>query len=296
VAQLAGYVSEHSAYHHGEASLQGAIVGMAQNYCGSNNINVLVPAGQFGTRLLGGKDAASPRYIFTHLNPVTRLLFHEEDDAVLNFLEDDGLSIEPDYYMPIIPLLLVNGTDGIGTGWSTQVPSYNPRDVLANVRRMLDKQEMEEMSPWFRGFTGEVERIDRQKFAIKGKMEKLDETTLHITELPIGQWTNTYTDFLVGLSENTKPGEVTIQSFLNHSTECTVDITVKLTTEMMEKAEKASGGLAKKFKMESFMTTTNQHLFNADGKITKYDLPTDIVFVISSGCVWNSIQNVKLVC
>jgi DNA topoisomerase-2 len=114
VAQLAGYVSEHSAYHHGEASLHGTIVNMAQNYCGSNNLNLLVPSGQFGTRLLGGKDAASPRYIFTKLDPLARLVFHKDDEALINYLDDDGLSIEPDHYVPIIPMVLVNGCDGIG--------------------------------------------------------------------------------------------------------------------------------------------------------------------------------------
>jgi DNA topoisomerase II len=107
VSQLAGYVSEHSAYHHGEQSLNGTIVKMAQNYVGSNNINILFPSGQFGTRLEGGKDAASARYIFTTLCQITRSLFHTADDAVLEYLDEDGLSIEPKYYIPVIPMVLV---------------------------------------------------------------------------------------------------------------------------------------------------------------------------------------------
>jgi len=95
---------------------------MAQNFVGSNNINLLLPIGQFGTRNQGGKEAASARYIFTSLSPVTRYLFHEADDAVLNYLEEEGQSIEPNYYLPIIPLTLVNGAEGIGTGWSTFIP------------------------------------------------------------------------------------------------------------------------------------------------------------------------------
>ena len=103
VAQLSGYVAEHSAYHHGETSLASTIVGMAQTFVGSNNIALLHPAGQFGTRLLGGKDAASPRYIFTKLPALTRLIFHPDDDAPAEYLEDDGQSIEPRHYMPVIP-------------------------------------------------------------------------------------------------------------------------------------------------------------------------------------------------
>lgn len=122
VAQLSGYVSEQSAYHHGEVSLQMTIVNLAQNFVGSNNINLLMPNGQFGSRAAGGKDCASARYIFTQLSEVARHIFNENDDAVLNFMTEEGQSIEPEYYLPIIPLVLVNGADGIGTGWSTYIP------------------------------------------------------------------------------------------------------------------------------------------------------------------------------
>ena len=107
VAQLSGSVSEISCYHHGEMSLNGAIIGMAQNYTGSNNINLLEPKGQFGTRLQGGHDSASERYIFTNLNPLTRFIFKESDDCVLDYLDDDGTSVEPIYYAPNIPMILV---------------------------------------------------------------------------------------------------------------------------------------------------------------------------------------------
>ena len=92
---------------------------LAQDFVGSNNINVLEPNGQFGTRLAGGKDAASPRYIFTNISKLTRCIFHPDDDALLNYLHDDGQSIEPEWYLPILPMILVNGSEGIGTGEST---------------------------------------------------------------------------------------------------------------------------------------------------------------------------------
>lgn len=152
VAQLSGYVAEHSAYHHGETSLCQTIVTMAQNFVGSNNVNVLLPIGQFGTRNMGGKEAASPRYIFTSLNNVTRYLFHEDDDPLLNYLEEEGQSIEPDYYLPIIPLSLVNGAEGIGTGWSTNIPCHNPRDIVRNLQRMMRGETYQQMHPWYKGF------------------------------------------------------------------------------------------------------------------------------------------------
>lgn len=124
---------------------------------GSNNVNLLLPIGQFGTRNQGGKEAASPRYIFTSLNPVTRALFHESDDAVLNYLEEEGQSIEPDYYLPIMPLSLVNGAEGIGTGWSTFIPCFNPRDIVENLKRLMKNEPFEMMYPWYKGFTGSIE-------------------------------------------------------------------------------------------------------------------------------------------
>ena len=106
---------------------------MAQTYVGSNNINLLMPKGQYGSRGSGGKDAASVRYIFTNLNKVTRYLFPEPDDHLYKYLEDDGQSVEPEFYLPIIPMVLVNGTCGIGSGWSTTIPQYNPRDLAKHI-------------------------------------------------------------------------------------------------------------------------------------------------------------------
>ena len=131
VAQLAGYVAEKSAYHHGEAALTSTIVWMAQSFVGSNNVNLLYPGGMFGMRLAGGKDAASARYIFTNLCPIARTLFPPLDDPILTYLNDDGLDIEPEYYLRCIPMVLVNGSSGIGTGWSSSIPNYNPRDLVA---------------------------------------------------------------------------------------------------------------------------------------------------------------------
>jgi DNA topoisomerase-2 len=193
VAQLSGYVAEHSAYHHGEVSLQSTIVTLAQRFVGSNNINLLLPNGQFGTRVAGGKDAASARYIFTQLSPITRHIFNEADDAVLTFLEEEGQSIEPEHYLPILPMVLVNGADGIGTGWSTFIPQHNPRDVVSNLRRMMQGLEPTNIDPYYKGFQGSIERLPSNKgFVITGVFNRVGETELEITELPIGKWTRDY--------------------------------------------------------------------------------------------------------
>merc|ERR1719160_2060963 len=166
VAQLVGYVAEHAAYHHGEVSMQGAIVTMAQDFVGSNNINLLMPSGQFGTRIMGGKDAASARYIYTRLNPITRMIFSPLDDPILDYLDEEGQKIEPYWYAPIIPMVLVNGAEGIGTGWATSIPNYDPRDIIANLRLFIRRKKMKKMTPWYRGFTGTI-----KKSAEKGKWD-----------------------------------------------------------------------------------------------------------------------------
>ena len=143
---------------------------MAQDFVGSNNINLLMPNGQFGTRLQGGKDSASERYIYTKLNPLTRKLFRKEDDNVLRYLDDDGLSVEPIYYVPIIPILLVNGALGIGTGFATTIPCFNPKQLIQIIKKKIQDHELkmdyveEYMHPYYKGFKGTITKIDNHKY------------------------------------------------------------------------------------------------------------------------------------
>ena len=207
VAQLSGYVSEHAEYHHGEASLQGAIVKMAQNYAGSNNINVLYPNGNFGTRRENGDDAASARYIFTSLENITSKIFRPEDDNILNYIVEDGHSIEPEYYAGIIPMCLVNGVNGIGTGWSTTVPMFNPIDIIKNIRRKLAGKDYNEMKPWFKGYPADnITKISNGNYVCEGTFE-IQNNTVIITNIPIGSKSRSivkYTEFLYKLLEKAK--------------------------------------------------------------------------------------------
>ena len=288
VAQFSGYVSEHSAYHHGEASLNGAIVNMAQNYVGSNNINLLLPNGQFGTRLHGGDDSASERYIFTMLNPLTRAIFPEADDPVLHYLNDDGTVVEPEFYVPIIPFALVNGISGIGTGFSSSIPSFSPLDLIdylqAKLKRLMGGHEF---VPYYEGFRGTVQKVDSHKYLTKGLYEKIDNDKIRITELPIGTWTMPYITFLEGLADGTtdKQGKKippSIRDFTSLSTEVNVDISVtfprgKLAELEEKRDEHGVNGVEKMLKMTSSVSSTNMHMFNHECKLRKYAGVEDII-------------------
>lgn len=283
VAQFSGYVSEHSAYHHGEASLNGAIVNMAQNYMGSNNINLLLPNGQFGTRLHGGDDSASERYIFTQLNPLTRYIFPDVDDAVLNYLNDDGTLVEPEYYVPIIPFALVNGISGIGTGFSCNIAPYNPKQIIQSLQNMLKNESIDhsEFVPYYEGFKGTIRKIEEQKFLIKGCYEKTDTDKIRITELPVGTWTMPYTTFLETLVDGVvdnktgKKGTPQLKDFSSVCTEVSVDIEVIFPRGKLEQLENTSdangiNGLEKLLKLHTTLSTTNMHMFDKDCKLHKY--------------------------
>lgn len=280
VAQFSGYVSEHSAYHHGEQSLASTIIGMAQDYVGSNNINLLQPNGQFGTRHQGGKDHASARYIYTRLSPITRFLFPKDDDILLDYLNEDGQSIEPTWYMPIIPTVLVNGSEGIGTGWSSYIPNYNPRDIVANVRRLLDGEMMEPMDPWYKGFRGTIEKTSTKEtgvsYTVSGIIEEVNETTMRITELPIRRWTQDYKEFLESImTGNDKIKDPFIKDYKEHNDDTTVHFEVIMTEENLSMAKQE--GLMKKFKLTTTISTSNMHLFDPKGVIKKYDNPEQIL-------------------
>lgn len=292
VAQFSGYVAEHSAYHHGEASLNGAIVAMAQNFVGSNNIHLLKPNGQFGTRLQGGDDSASERYIFTELNPLTRYLFRQEDDAVLTYLMDDGSPVEPEYYVPIIPFVLVNGISGIGTGFSSSLPAFNPKQIVAYLKQKLSNSANIECTntgsegtsfvPYYEGFKGPIAKTDPNKYVAKGVYEKTAEDKIRITELPIGTWTMPYISFLEGLMDGTtneKTGKKTpplIKDFVSVCTELTVDITVQFNRGELAPLQE-NGGLEKLLKLTSSLSTTNMHLFDADCRLHKYASVEEII-------------------
>ena len=290
VAQLAGNVSEVTAYHHGENSLQDAIIGMAQIFVGTNNINLLSPNGQFGTRIQGGEDASSPRYIYTLLSKLTRLIYKEEDIQILNYLDEDGLMIEPDYYLPIIPMILVNGAIGIGTGYSTNIPQFNPEDIIniylniihdvstsigsiltrddiGKVYDLIQMKELETIEPYYLGFKGTINKNEKGVYVSKGVYKWIDNNTIEITELPIGIWTENYKE---GLEEMMTKGHQILKSFESHYTAKNVRFILKLIDNAKEVIDEEK--IISEFNLTSSknLSLNNLHLFTKNGNIKKY--------------------------
>nr|UQT18117.1 DNA topoisomerase II alpha [Andrias davidianus] len=275
VAQLAGSVAEMSSYHHGENSLMMTIIGLAQSFVGSNNINLLQPIGQFGTRLHGGKDAASPRYIFTMLSPLARLLFPPMDDNVLKFICDDNQRVEPEWYMPIIPMVLVNGAEGIGTGWASRIPNFDVREVVNNIRQMLDGEEPVPMLPSYKNFKGVIQELEQNQYMVCGEVAVIDETTIEISELPVRTWTQSYKEqVLEPMLNGSDKVPPLIVDYREYHTDTTVRFLVTMTEQKLMEAEAA--GLHKVFKLQSPLTCNSMVLFDHVGCLKRYDSVLEI--------------------
>lgn len=273
VSQLAGYVSEVSSYHHGETSLQDTIIGLSQTYVGSNNMNLLEPVGQFGTRLQGGKDSSSPRYIFTHLSKNFKNMFNPDDYSLVNYLNDDGFSIEPSFYVPVLPLILINGACGIGTGFSTDIPCFNPEDLKDRLLKLVDDEDADipELTPWYKGFTGTIDKVEENRWVSRG-VYKIVSNTVTITELPIGTWTEDYKSLLDKLET-----EEQIYSYKNMSSETAVHFEVKIPLENIINW-RDNKELDKKLKMTSYISAKNMHVFNEKNEIVKMSSAEEIVY------------------
>lgn len=274
VVELAGSISGLTAYQHGEASLQSTIVGLAQTFVGSNNINCLEPSGNFGSRLQGGSDTASARYIYTRLSPFARRIFHSADEPLLTYNTDDEHTIEPEMYVPVVPMVLINGADGIGTGWSTSIPNYNPEDIVENLRLLMEGEPMKPMTPWFRDFKGTVTQMAPDRYRFSGIAKQTGDNEVEITELPIRMWTQDFKDKIVEIIKAEK-----VPSFIRDYDDYNTHTQVHFVIRMEEKHMKAAleEGLEEKFKLSKSVATSNLVAFDAEGRISKYATVEDIM-------------------
>ena len=275
VAQFAGDVAKLTEYRHGEQSLCETIVGMAQDFVGSNNIALLSPEGAFGTRLQGGKDAASPRYIYTKLKPIARLLFHPDDDSLLDYIVEDGYQIEPTHFVPVLPMILVNGCEGIGTGYSTTVLPHHPLSILKALREKATNQQdtFSALRPYYSGFTGDIHDCGEGKWTFSGIIKKGQTgNTFEVTELPIGTWTETYKGNLEKMIQ-----EELVRDYKEYHTDTTVKFVVKGTEKLDKQLDGTDDTLLKVFKLTTSKHENNMMLFDSRGALRKYDSVGEIL-------------------
>lgn len=258
VAQLAPRVAERTCYHHGENSLVSAIMGLAQDFVGSNQINLLLPKGQFGSRLQGGKDAASARYVFTRLNPMAKKLFSAQDTPLLRKEVSDGVEVEPSWYAPSLPMVLVNGAQGIGTGFSTAIPTYRVSDIKQAVLNCMEGKALPELTPYFEGFRGNILPVSEGKYETTGVWSR-EKGKVIVTELPLGVWTE---DFKTSLDKKEF-------DFVNLSTEKEVRFEIK--------TDLSDSQLVKDLPLKNSLNATNMYLFDPHGRIKLYTSPQEIV-------------------
>lgn len=264
VSLAAAGIQEVSCYHHG--SLEGTVVNMAQSFPGSNNVPYLEDIGQFGSRI--SPAASASRYIFTKLSESFRKIFLKDDDNILNYLEDDGMSIEPEYYLPIIPTVLLNGSDGMGTGFACRILSYNPLDLVAACEEVIKRGKLrEDLTPWYRGFTGTIEK-NAQQTVFTGVYEIQNTTTMVISELPIGSFTQKYRDVLNDLEDKNL-----IKSYVDNSSEEKTEFVVTCPRETLRKPHDE---LLKTFKLVS-RDTENFTVWNESGRLRKFDSAKQLV-------------------
>ncbi|PWA76094.1 topoisomerase II [Artemisia annua] len=274
VGQFSAYVSQHSPYDHGEGSLVSTIIGMGQNYVGSNNINLLQPIGVFGTRLRGGKDHdARGSYLSTQLSPITRYLFHKDDELIFKYLRDDGQSVELAWFIPIIPMVLVNGSKRSGTECSSFIPNYNPRDIIANLIRLLEGRKVLPMDPWYKGFNGKIKKKTSNEFTTEGLIEKgKNGSTITVTELPVGMWTENYEELLKAAS---RCGD-DIKAYKDYSDYCNPDkVHFEITMAYQMKSAKQEEWFLNEFKLKTTLSTFNMYLLDEDGLLKKYTTPEE---------------------
>lgn len=269
VERVAAQIAAATDYHHGTGSLESAIVGLANTYAGSNNMNLLVPSGQFGSRL--SPDAASGRYILTKLHPNFRALFKKEDDCILQNITVDGDKIEPYHYIPLLPMVLVNGAQGTGTGHACNIMSYDPLALRDACLKVLSGKKLSAgtLTPHFNGFTGSVKRVEETgQVVITGKLQVVNSTTIKISELPIGTYLDDYKELL-----NSMEDSGFIKDYEDQSTEAGFDFTVfapRSTTALDLET------LYHKFKLVARMTE-NFTVWNEKGNLERFETAEDIV-------------------
>lgn len=265
IFQLGGKVASDANYHHGDASLSSAIVGMAQSF--KNSMPLLDEIGQFGS--LRSPEAGAPRYISTKLNENFKLLY--KDFELLDSRYEEGIEIEPSFFLPIIPTVLLNGGSGIAVGFATNILNRNPVDLIDSCIKELSNKRYEEPKPWYRGFNGSCNRdeVNSSTWILKGTYEVKNTSTVHISELPPSVTYEKYDKYLISKEDSRE-----IATYDDNS-KSNIDYTLKFKRADLDKLIK-SKRLDRFLKMEE-KQSENLTMLDEHGKLKIFDNVKDII-------------------
>jgi DNA topoisomerase-2 len=264
VFQLAGVVADQAYYHHGNASLENAIITMAQRF--KNNAPLLEEEGQFGS--LRSPQAGAPRYIGTKLNENFKLLY--KDSELLEHKEEEGEQIEPKFFLPIIPTVLINGSSGIAVGFASNILNRDVKSIIECCQKILSDKKISEVKPSLVGFTGDYTQDleNNKKWYIRGKFTRANTSTVKISELPPSLTYEKYEEILDKLVDD--------KLIVSYDDNCkdNIDYTIKFTRSDLEKLD--DDRLVKLLKLEETSTEIYSTL-DESGKLMIFESTTDII-------------------
>jgi DNA gyrase/topoisomerase IV subunit A len=264
VFQLGGKVASDAFYHHGNMSLENAIVTMAQKF--KNNAALLEEVGQYGS--LRSPQAGAPRYIGTKLNNNFKLIYKDSD--LLEFKEEEGESIEPHYFLPIIPMVLINGSSGIAVGFAMNILNRDIKSVTESCINTLKGKGITEIKPSINEFGGEFiqDTENNKRWIIRGKFQRVNTSTVRITELPPSMTYEKYESILDKLCD-----DKVIVSYDNNCKD-NIDYVIKFTRAELEKITDEK--IIKIFKLEEYSTEIFSTL-DEFGKLKIFENTSDII-------------------
>ena len=264
VFQLGGKVASDAFYHHGNMSLENAIVTMAQKF--KNNAALLEEVGQYGS--LRSPQAGAPRYIGTKLNNNFKLIYKDSD--LLEFKEEEGESIEPHYFLPIIPMVLINGSSGIAVGFAMNILNRDIKSVTEACISTLKGKNITEIKPSINEFSGEFiqDEDNNKRWIIRGKFQRVNTSTIRITELPPSMTYEKYEAILDKLCD-----DKVIVSYDNNCKD-NIDYVIKFTRAELEKITDEK--IIKIFKLEEYSTEIFSTL-DEFGKLKIFENTSDII-------------------
>lgn len=264
IFQLTGRIAADAHYHHGDSSLNGAIIGMAQKF--KNSMPLLQEIGQFGS--LRAPDAGAPRYISTKIHDNFRLLY--KDFELLSPRMEEGSQIEPEYFLPIIPTVLLNGSSGIAVGFATKIMNRNPLELIDCCLKVLDEKGFREPKPWINEFNGDIDSNPERdnSWIFRGKYDVANTTTIHVTELPPGITYEKYDSYLDNL--------VDTGSLASYENNCASDINYTLKISRA-KLNNMSGDRLRRFLKMDEKQSENFTVLDEHGKLKIFKSAKEII-------------------